>query len=393
MAFSEEHIPTYFAPAERATEARIRELHNFVLGHPLFQAIIESIDGYMMILNPERQVLAMNPSLLTALGIDSVDCLLGERPGEILGCVHSHEMPGGCGTSKACSTCGAVISILASQQEGRAHSGECMISVRDGKDVKSFDFRVRATPITLGKNRFTVAVFNDISGDKRRQTLERVFFHDLLNTVGGLEGWSNMIMRYKDLDPAEAAARILDLSQRLRQEIEDQRRLTMAEQNQLVVRPHDILVSNMLEKLRGVFSANDATHERNLHIDSAPLQEEIFTDAALLERVLVNMVKNALEAVRKGQTVRVWFERRNGKPVFCVNNEGVIPEPVALRIFQRSFSTKPEQGRGIGTYSMKLFGEKYLGGKVDFTTTTDGGTTFWIELPPEGPPEPAAKEE
>lgn len=375
---------TFFAPAQRADKAQVRELYGFVLHNPLFQAIIESIDGYLMILNEQRQVLAMNPALLAKLGVDSVEPLLGDRPGEILECIHAPQGPGGCGTSKACSTCGAVLAILASQEEGRPHSGECMITVRRDQTIASYDFRVRATPISLGANKFTVVVFNDISGEKRRQTLERVFYHDLLNTVGGLEGWSSLIVRYQEMDPREAAERILDLSQRLRQEIEDQRRLTLAEENQLEVRKEHVLVDHVLDLLRGVFHANDAARDRNLVVEPASLKDEIVTDVGLLERILINMVKNALEATEPGQTVRVWFERRpDGSPVFSVNNPGEIPEPVALHIFQRSFSTKPERGRGIGTYSMKLFGERYLGGKVEFSTDAASGTTFRIELPSE----------
>lgn len=388
MNSSRKNIPTFFAPAERAGEAQLQELHAFVLNNPLFQAIIESIDGYLMILNPERQVLAMNPALLKVLGVESADSLIGERPGEVLDCIHAPDGPGGCGTSKACSTCGAVLALLSSQQEGRPHNGECSIVVRSGNSIATHEFRVRATPIAIGMHRFTVAVFNDISGDKRRQSLERVFYHDLLNTLGGLEGWSSLIVRYKEMDPREAASSILALSQRLRQEIEDQRRLTQAEQNQLAVRSEEMLVGNVLEQLRAIFNAHESARDRALAIEPAAVTEVVVSDPALLERVLVNMIKNALEASRPGQTVRVWFERRDGRPVFLVNNAGVIPEPVALRIFQRSFSTKPEQGRGIGTYSMKLFGERHLGGKVEFTTTPETGTTFWIDLPIEGPPPP-----
>ncbi len=380
---------TYFAPAERAGEAQLKELHQFVLNHPLFQAIIESIDGYLMILNPERQVLAMNPALLKVLGVETVDALIGERPGEVLDCIHAPEGPGGCGTSKACSTCGAVLTLLASQQEGRPHNGECSIVVRSDNSLATYEFRVRATPIAIGRHRFTVAVFNDISGDKRRQSLERVFYHDLLNTLGGLEGWSNMIVRYDEMDPREAASSILALSQRLRQEIEDQRRLSQAEQGQLAVRSEALLAENVLEQLRAIFSAHTTARNRSLTIEQVDPREVVVSDPALLERVLVNMVKNALEASMPGQVVRVWFERRDGRPVFLVGNEGVIPEPVALRIFQRSFSTKPEQGRGIGTYSMKLFGERYLGGRVEFVSTPAAGTVFWIDLPLEGPPPPA----
>jgi sensor histidine kinase regulating citrate/malate metabolism len=106
-----------------------------------------------------------------------------------------------------------------------------------------------------------------------------------------------------------------------------------------------------------------------------------------LVRVLTNMIKNALEAIFDGETVRVRFERQGGDPVFLVHNPGAVPPEVAMRIFQRSFSTKKGKGRGIGTYSMKLFGEKFLGGKVSFQTSEKGGTIFSIRLPAAGPPE------
>jgi len=63
-----------------------------------------------------------------------------------------------------------------------------------------------------------------------------------------------------------------------------------------------------------------------------------------------------------------------------VHNHGVIPRDIQHQIFERSFSTKGE-GRGIGTFSMKLIGETYLGGKVDFNSDRENGTTFRIELP------------
>ena len=38
-------------------------------------------------------------------------------------------------------------------------------------------------------------------------------------------------------------------------------------------------------------------------------------------------------------------------------------------------------GRGIGTYSIRLLGERYLGGRVSFDSTPEAGTTFRIHLP------------
>ena len=45
------------------------------------------------------------------------------------------------------------------------------------------------------------------------------------------------------------------------------------------------------------------------------------------------------------------------------------------------FSTKSSTGRGLGTYSMKLLGERYLGGAVSFSSSAEHGTVFTFELP------------
>ena len=66
---------------------------------------------------------------------------------------------------------------------------------------------------------------------------------------------------------------------------------------------------------------------------------------------------------------------------FLVWNRVCIPDEVALRIFQRHFSTKEESGRGLGTFAMKLLGERVLGGQVSFTSTEQDGTTFRFRLP------------
>ena len=52
---------------------------------------------------------------------------------------------------------------------------------------------------------------------------------------------------------------------------------------------------------------------------------------------------------------------RPGEVRFSVHNSGAMAPGVRLQIFQRSFSTKRGEGRGVGTYGVKLFGERYLG--------------------------------
>jgi len=93
------------------------------------------------------------------------------------------------------------------------------------------------------------------------------------------------------------------------------------------------------------------------------------------------MILNALEATEDGGEVLFRIEEEGDMLNFAVWNSAVIPPPIALRVFQHYFSTKEESGRGVGTYSMKIFGEKLLGGKVFFTSTEADGTWFNFALP------------
>jgi len=374
-------MQTYFAPAERADPETLDKQLNQVVKSPLFQAIQDSIDGYLMILNSCRQVLAVNKQLLIDLGMEKPDCLVGDRPGEVLSCVHASEGPGGCGTSKTCSTCGAVLSILTSQKEKCPSVRECLATVKRNNHSESAEFRVRATPVTIGDYEFTVLVFHDISGDKRREALERTFFHDILNTIGGLLGWSEILQRIEDVDQREIANRIVRLSNRLSREVREQRTLSQAETGELEISLEQVPLSKIKENLEAAFSAHDVAKGKTLVFENFDTENKIVSDQTLLIRVLTNMIKNALEAIPHGETVCASFETKEGNPVFMVHNPGVIPEKIALRIFKRSFTTKGGKGHGIGTYSMKLFGERYLKGKVDFQSTPEKGTIFYIILP------------
>jgi hypothetical protein len=112
------------------------------------------------------------------------------------------------------------------------------------------------------------------------------------------------------------------------------------------------------------------------------------TSEVLLRRVIGNLIKNALEASSAGQTVTVSFHN-DGQPVFSVRNESVMAEDVKRQLFQRSFSTKQGNGRGIGTYSVKLLTERYLRGTVDFVSPApEGGTVFSVRLRPPSAPLP-----
>lgn len=373
---------TFFASPERASMEEIEDALVVLKHNPIVEILEEAVQGYLMLLNKERQILAVNEELRRWLGMEKIEDIIGLRPGEAFQCIQSDQRPGGCGTTRACAACGAAIAILTSQEKEEIASGECSITFRNHEQAEdSIEFRVRATPLKVEGHVFTALIFLDISSEKRRQSLERVFYHDVLNTLTGLLGLSRLLNQVDGMDTRDLATRIVQLSEQVTKEIRDQRRLSLAESGSLEVESAPVQPEDILEDVESVFHNHEVARDRQLVIEPTKEDEPFVTDLSLLERVLINMIKNALEQVEPGETVRVRYYREAGRPRFEVHNPGEIPEHLSDQIFKRSFSTKGEKGRGLGTYSMKLFGERYLGGKVWFETSKEAGTRFVVELP------------
>ncbi|WP_156181150.1 sensor histidine kinase, partial [Desulfovibrio sp. TomC] len=114
-------------------------------------------------------------------------------------------------------------------------------------------------------------------------------------------------------------------------------------------------------------------------IDETSQNVQITSDYTLLMRVIVNMLINALEATPEGGSITFGLQEDGDFAKFWVANKSVIPDHIQSQIFKRSFSTKGVD-RGLGTYSIKLLTENYLGGKVGFTSEEPDGTVFWVKI-------------
>jgi signal transduction histidine kinase len=361
--------------AQRADPDRLsREIRSVSLS-PVVTAVLEVADAVLLVLNPERQIVGFNSRVAEVKAPEDV---LGLRPGEAFGCVNARG-PAGCGASLACETCGALGAILGCQERGRPTESECLIRT-DGAQGRMLEFNVRATPVTVEQTRFTVVSLRDISSEKRRQVLEQIFFHDVLNTVSGLRGWSYRLRR-AGADVRGASERIDFLTGQLEREIRDHRALLFAESGTLAPERAPLRTGALLHDVASVFAGHSVARDRQLDVGPPADDVELVSDRSLLLRILINMVRNAFEASAAGGAVRLGCERDTLAVRLFVHNEGVIAPEVQARIFQRSFSTKAQRGRGLGTYSMKLFGERYLGGAVSFVSTAEAGTIFSMRLP------------
>ena len=303
------------------------------------------------------------------------------RPGELLRCIHATDMPGGCGTSESCRYCGLVRALVAGQQ-GRANSGECLLQRHDQNREISAEYAAEVKPLPQLGNGWQCYSLSDISSEKRREALERTFFHDIMNRASAVEGASS-VLADEDMSPEERADFIgmLAVSARaLVEEIRSQRTLLAAEKGELAVQSTDCdslkALQDAARRLPGVRLCGKQTsgHPAWRAIDSLPDRR------TLLGRILVNLLKNALEASGAGMTVTATCTLSPPDRIrFSVHNETVMPDHVRAHVFQRSFTTKGS-GRGLGTYSIKLLTESYLGGRAWFDSVAGQGTTFHADF-------------
>jgi signal transduction histidine kinase len=371
---------THFAPALRSSIEEIINENELLTTQKLFTEIFGSMTGISAILNKNRQIIFANNDFLDLLGLKSIDVILGKRPGEVVSCINSGVEQSGCGTSEACQYCGAVNAIMESQRTNNKSTRETRISSEiKGMNI-SWDLNITSTPITIANQVFYVLTIQDISNEKKLVALERVFFHDLLNTAGGLNGLLTILKM--GTDPEEARSLIAkseEASQSIIEEIMLYRQLRAAENGDIQVKIEQINSVEFLTSAISRISYHEVGKGKLILMEGNCDNVDFQTDRILLQRVIINLLKNSLEASPQDGIVKTWVKVNGEKILFSVSNSGVMSREVQMQIFQRSFSTKGK-GRGIGTYSIKLMTENYLKGKVSFISNETDGTVFSVEL-------------
>lgn len=373
------NMPTRFAPSERADNDVI---------HSEFETISRSACSHyfdyfplpLLVVNEQRQAVFTNKAFMNMLGLSSVQSFLGRRPGEIMQCVYSAVESGGCGTSGYCRECGAVNAVLESINSGVSSTHDCQLLQSVDGDVHALDLRVHASPFVFNDIRYHVVTIMDIADEKEREVMERVFFHDILNSAGSAKNLVDILRMESDTELREPLDLLGMALFGLVEEIQTHKDLRLAERGKYALSLVTLQSLEMVEAVAREFRSHHLAEDRVILV--APLSENVSlkTDYSLLRRILVNMLKNALEASAAGGVVTLGCRLQGDDVVFEVNNDAVMAASVQLQIFKRSFSTKGK-GRGLGTYSIKLLTENYLKGRASFSSGEGTGTTFRVSLP------------
>ncbi len=121
--------------------------------------------------------------------------------------------------------------------------------------------------------------------------------------------------------------------------------------------------------------------EIKLNLEQNPLH--VFIDEHQIQQVLVNLITNAVQAMRAGETIFISSKsvKARGSVLITVMDTGKgIPPEYVPHIFDPFFSTKGEGGTGLGL-SVSYGIIKNHKGNIQVESKMGIGTTFTIELP------------
>ena len=114
--------------------------------------------------------------------------------------------------------------------------------------------------------------------------------------------------------------------------------------------------------------------------DTASPCFSVSADRGQMQQVVLNLVLNALQAMPQGGEIRVGVESFEEYGLLYVQDNGPgIPKETQERIFVPFFTTKKE-GTGLGLFIVQRIINNHRG-KISFTSSAAGGTTFQILIP------------
>lgn len=215
------------------------------------------------------------------------------------------------------------------------------------------------------------------------QKLIRVLTHEIMNSIAPIISLSETVteratsngLNERDYDiMLQAMQTIHRRSKGLLDFVENYRKLTRIPAPTQQLFP----VSSLFDDLKGLYPAGAVSFSFSVR----PVDLRIYADRAMIEQVLINLLKNAAEACQERLYPEVWVNafRREGVPVITVsdNGYGIVPEAMD-KVFVPFFTTK-QGGSGIGLSVCRQIMNRH-GGSISVISEEEKGTTFTLQFP------------
>ena len=360
--------------ANRIRELRQSDLGRILVAQQTAEAAIASLYDPVIVTDAEGRVQRINRAAEPLFGSESR--VLGKRVQDVT-------------TDPRLSM--AVLDVLASQRTIASEESAATVPlVVDGAERS---FRQRTTPMRDAENRLVGAVMllEDITHLREIDRVKSEFIaaasHELRTPLTSLEMGVHLLLEGATGELSARQRELLTMcredAMRLDRLVKDLLDLSRVESGEAppmltAVSIRDLVIE-VAESLRRQVDSKGIA----LQIDTPPDLPQIMADGGQVERVITNLVTNAIRATERAGTIDVAAVRRNGYVAISVRDTGRgIPRDYLGRVFEPfvQVPNAPAGGAGLGLSISRRIVQAH-GGQITVRSELGHGTTFTFTMP------------
>jgi two-component system phosphate regulon sensor histidine kinase PhoR len=342
----------------------LRELRD---DRDLLGRILESMREGVLVMDGEHRILLANPSLREMLLLDSD--VVGRSTIEV---IRNAE--------------------LQSIVEKAMVASEPMVGEIGLGGLKPRRLMVHASRLS-GEPRALVLVLFDVTEMRRLETIRRDFVanvsHELRTPIASVSSAAETLRMAMERDP-KAATQFIDIiernGRRLGDLVDDLLDLSKVEAKEFRLKPEAIDLALVCEKTVAPFAERASSRRIRLAVDIPNAFPQASGDTSAFDRILTNLVDNALKYSPDGASVTISAREAGPKLQVVVSDTGPgIDQKHLPRLFERFYRVDPGRSRDMGGTGLGLSIVKHLveamEGEVSVESTPGKGSTFAFTLP------------
>ena len=259
------------------------------------------------------------------------------------------------------------------------------------KDHPDFWTHLAATRVhEAGQPQGLRIVISDIAERKQdediRENVERIIRHDIKGPLINLFSMAQLVMHGEiDAIKNDIFPQILQGIRQIIRLIDAAEPLRLMEKGDYAPRKKNFILNETLDNIQSSLSCLVMQYKATVNMppaDAYPGTGKIllYGEEYLIEDMLMNLIKNAVEASPPGGDVTITCQEEHAVLRLTIHNVGVVPDSVRGSFFDKDSTAGKLYGTGLGTYSAQLIAKAH-NGHIVFTSSEAEGTMVTVVLP------------
>jgi len=240
--------------------------------------------------------------------------------------------------------------------------------------------------------RGAIAVFHDITRLKELEKVRQDFVanvsHELRTPLTTIKGYAETLLEgalHEDV-ATQFVHIIKKHTDRLTKIVEDLLTLSKIETREFHLNLEPLFVSALIEDVIDFVKESSEKKNISVHVNEIPPSLSVQADYDYLERVLINLLDNAIKYGQEGGEITISADERDQEVQFSVRDNVIgIPTEDLPRIFERFYRVDKGRSQELGGTGLGLSIVKHIiqahGGRVWVESQLEKGSTFYFTLP------------